>query len=390
MASIRKRGKSYLIVVSTGYDYLGNRKKPAQKTVHPPESLTEKQVEKWLNEQAVLFEHEVKHEQLPPDSNITLYKYYLIWKDEIGPKRMELSSFKRIVQDMKIIIPELGGLKLKDINAEILQGFYDKIRRTKSERTNKLYSEKTISGLHRGLSTMLTDAVKGHYLQRNPALGAYIKKGIRKEPVIADEETIKKLFECLEQEQLKYELYFKLLVVTGMRRGEAASLHWCDIDFKECSIFVHRNIVDLSGEQWFEKGTKSEAGNRVVYVSDQIIEMFKRLKSEDKEIIHQVFDRPLTDDDYVFLSRTGNPIMPGSYTYKFNKILKKYNLPKGLTVHSLRHTNASLLIAQNVDIRTVANLLGHAQPSTTLNIYAHAFDSTKRAASERLRKVLKL
>jgi integrase len=81
--------------------------------------------------------------------------------------------------------------------------------------------------------------------------------------------------------------------------------------------------------------------------------------------------------------------MPGSYTYKFSKILKKYNLPKELTVHSLRHTNASLLIAQNVDIRTVANLLGHAQPSTTLNIYAHAFDSTKRVASERLKKILK-
>jgi integrase len=59
-------------------------------------------------------------------------------------------------------------------------------------------------------------------------------------------------------------------------------------------------------------------------------------------------------------------------------------LPKELTDHCLRHTNANLLISQNVDIRTVANLLGHAQPSTTLNIYAHAFESTKRAASERL------
>ena len=390
MASIRKRGKSYLIVVCTGYDYLGNRKKPAQKTVHPPENLTEKQAEKWLNEQAVLFEREVKHEQIPPDSNITLYKYYTMWQTEIGPKRMELSSFKRIEQDMKLIIPELGQYKLKEINAEILQGFYEKMRKKISQRTKKVFSEKTVSGMHRGISTMLTDAVKGHYLKTNPALGAYKKKGVHKELVIADEDTIKKLFECLEQEQLKYELYFKLLVATGMRRGEAASLHWNDINFKECSIFVHRNIVDLSGEQWFEKGTKSEAGNRVVYVSEQIINMFKRLKSEDKEIIRQIFDRSLTDDDYAFLSRTGNPIMPGSYTYKFTKILKKYNLPKELTVHSLRHTNASLLIAQNVDIRTVANLLGHAQPSTTLNIYAHAFDSTKRAASERLKKVLNL
>ena len=56
MASIRKRGKSYLIVVSMGYDYGGNRIKPRQKTVHPPEDLTPRQREKWLQEQAVLFE----------------------------------------------------------------------------------------------------------------------------------------------------------------------------------------------------------------------------------------------------------------------------------------------------------------------------------------------
>ena len=100
---------------------------------------------------------------------------------------------------------------------------------------------------------------------------------------------------------------------------------------------------DEEYEEYHGFGTKSEAGNLVVYVSDQIIDMFKRIKAEDNKIVRQVFERSLTDEDYVFLSRTGNPIMPGSYTYKFSKILKKYNLPKELTVHSLRHTNASLL-----------------------------------------------
>ena len=66
MASIRKRGEnSYLLVVSRGYDYQGNRLKPAQKTVHPPKGLTAKQTEKWLNEQAVLYEREVKHTPVP-------------------------------------------------------------------------------------------------------------------------------------------------------------------------------------------------------------------------------------------------------------------------------------------------------------------------------------
>ena len=65
-------------------------------------------------------------------------------------------------------------------------------------------------------------------------------------------------------------------------------------------------------------------------------------------------------------------------------------LPLDLNVHSLRHTNASLLISQGVDVRTVASLLGHAQASTTLDIYAHAFDKNKRKAQEKLGKAIGL
>ena len=88
MASIRKRGEnSYLLVVSRGYDYQGNRLKPAQKTVHPPKGLTAKQTEKWLNEQAVLYEREVKHTPGEPvDRSITLAKYIDVWLEPGGAK----------------------------------------------------------------------------------------------------------------------------------------------------------------------------------------------------------------------------------------------------------------------------------------------------------------
>ena len=81
---------------------------------------------------------------------------------------------------------------------------------------------------------------------------------------------------------------------------------------------------------------------------------------------------------------------PSTFTYRFKLILKANNLPLDLNVHSLRHTNASLLISQGVDVRTVASLLGHAQASTTLDIYAHAFDKNKRKAQEKLGKAIGL
>ena len=101
MASIRKRGEnSYLLVVSRGYDYQGNRLKPVQKTVHPPKGLTAKQTEKWLNEQAVLYEREVKRTPGEPvNRSITLAKYIDIWLEQVAPKKLAASTLVRDKQD---------------------------------------------------------------------------------------------------------------------------------------------------------------------------------------------------------------------------------------------------------------------------------------------------
>ena len=83
-------------------------------------------------------------------------------------------------------------------------------------------------------------------------------------------------------------------------------------------------------------------------------------------------------------------MVPCTFTYRFKMILRENGLPVDLNVHSLRHTNASMLIAQGVDVRTVAGLLGHAQPSTTLDIYSHAFDKNKRLAGQKLSEAMGL
>ena len=95
------------------------------------------------------------------------------------------------------------------------------------------------------------------------------------------------------------------------------------------------------------------------------------------------------EDDFVFRRHDSqDPMTPSTFTWRFKMILKKNSLPEKLNVHSLRHSNASLLIAGGADVATVAGLLGHSQPSTTLDIYTHAFDKNKKAASEALQRGL--
>ena len=135
MASIRKRGSSYLIVVSMGYDYKGNRIRPRQKTVHPPEGLTPKQKEKWLNEQAVLFERECKGLPQEVDRSITLAKYTELWLREIAPGKLTKPTPARDRQDIDCFLPVLGHYKLTELRPEYFRQLHSGLRKVKNQRT---------------------------------------------------------------------------------------------------------------------------------------------------------------------------------------------------------------------------------------------------------------
>jgi len=110
MASIRKRGNSYLLVVSMGYDLDGRRRKPQQKTVKPPEDLTPKAREKWLEEEAALFERQCKNTPLEVNRSITLAEYVEMWLREIAPDKLAKSTLVRDKQDIDRFLPFLGGM----------------------------------------------------------------------------------------------------------------------------------------------------------------------------------------------------------------------------------------------------------------------------------------
>ena len=391
MASIRKRGSSYLLVVSMGYDYKGNRIKPKQKTVHPPERLTPKQKEKWLNEQAVLFERECKGLPQEVDRSITLAKYTELWFQTIAPGKLAKSTLARERQDIDRFLPVLGNLKLTELRPEHFRQLYANLRKVKNQKTGKPLSECTVEGVHACLCGILSDAMEGGFLDHNPAWRTYRYAGKKKEKAIADEATTQRLITALEEESLKYETYFKLIIATGMRRGECCGLQWGDINWQERSIHIQRNVVKVTGEDIIVKETKTVAGDRYVYFSLEMESLLKEFQRECAWETETYDGRELETSDYIF-RRHGYrlPMTPTTFTWRFKLILKKHGLPAALNVHSLRHTNASLLIAGGADVATVAGLLGHSQPSTTLDIYTHAFDKNKKAASRVLQEGLEI
>ena len=220
----------------------------------------------------------------------------------------------------------------------------------------------------------------------NPAWRTYKYAGKKKQKRnVADEKTTRKLIAALEEESIKYETYFKLIIATGMRRGECCGLKWKDVDFTEKSIHICRNVVKVTGEDILVKEPKTAAGDRYVYFSLEMASLLKEYRSfcEGELVLHE--GRSLTPEDYIFRRQGADlPMTPSTFTWRFKLILKKHGLPLDLNVHSLRHTAASLMIFGGADVATVSGILGHAQVSTTLDIYTHAFDEKKREVSAQM------
>lgn len=192
MASIRKRGNSYLLVVSMGYNHKGKRCAAQQKTVRPPEGLTPKQREKWLNEQAVLFEKGCKDTSLTVNKAITLAEYVKIWLRDTAPDKLAKSTLARDKQDIDRFLPYLGSYKLTELRPEHFRKLYAELRKQTIQNTGMPLSEYTVEGVHACLCGVLSDAMEGGFINHNPAWRTYKYSGKKKEKLVADEETVRK------------------------------------------------------------------------------------------------------------------------------------------------------------------------------------------------------
>ena len=137
--------------------------------------------------------------------------------------------------------------KLADLRPEHFRSLYAKLRKQKNKANGKPLSEATVEGVHSCLCGILSDAMEGGYIDHNPAWRTYKYAGQKKEKKIADDETVKKLIQALESVSILHETYFKLIIATGMRRGECCALKWEDINSAERSIHVCRNAVKTTG-----------------------------------------------------------------------------------------------------------------------------------------------
>lgn len=188
----------------------------------------------------------------------------------------------------------------------------------------------------------------------------------RKEPNFYTENQIKNLFEAIKDEPLYPLVYFAVLF--GLRRSEVLGLKWDSVDFENNLITIKHTVVKYTSI--VEKdSTKNASGYRSYPLFDNIKEILLELKNKENEN-RKLFGKEYIENDYIFKWDNGQPYRPDFITNKFSKLLKKNGLPH-IRFHDLRHSCASLLVANGFTIKDIQEWLGHADIQTTANIYAH-------------------
>lgn len=421
MASIRKRGNKYQITVSNGRDTSG--KQIIETTTFAPDpNKTDKQNGKALQRFVIDFEDRVKNGKFLDGEKMSFMDFSDKWLSEYVINRMEAKTYA-LYEDylQRHINPVIGHLKLSKIQPTHLNSLYNKLLKERKDGRTGGYSAKTIKNIHDIISSLFKTAIQWNVMIDNPCT--------RIKPPKPDRQNADIKFFNLEQAQIFIELldsgyqtpvkahgriddtgklyhvdaytesrkistqlklFFLLALFCGMRRGELIALEWNDLNFENNTIDINKSTVSVNGKP-VTKPPKTSSSIRTISVPDNIMILAKTYRKEQLQYRMTIGDQWI-GGNHLFIQWSGKQMHPDTPYATFKKIIKRYNesiddelkkLPN-IPLHGLRHTSATLLISQNVDIRTVAGRMGHSRTSTTTDIYAHSLQKMDEQASSAL------
>lgn len=378
MANIQERrdksGKliSYSIRVHRGRGMDGKQLKPWTATFEVSPTWTEKSARKKAEAFAATFEKECK-EGVTSDSRQKFAAYcdYVIGlKEQRGTKHSTIMLYKHLTER---IYPAIGHIKLRELRADHLNDLYSALSKDGlNKRNGGKLSTKTILEHHRLISTVLEQAVKEGLVPFNVASRATLPKAEHKEVNYFQPEQVAAIRDALEREPMKWKTLVHLLLITGARRGEVLGLKWDKVDFEGNRIYICNSILYAPDIGIYESTPKTERSRRYVALPPetmQLLRQYRAWQAGERLRLGEYYQ----NQDFLFTQDNGKPMHPDSVTEWLKRFSKRHDLPH-INPHAFRHTMASMLYFNGVDSVSISKRLGHAQVSTTANIYAHVME----------------
>ena len=319
-------------------------------------------------------------------SKLTLAEFLDRWEawvaTQVSAKTLE--RYKELTAHH--VRPHLGASRIQRLKTINFAELYGRLQKPKPDGAG--LAPRTVGHVHRLLHRVLGQAVKWGVIASNPASAAEPPRVQRGEIDILLPDQINVVLRALRGRPL-----YPVAVIglaTGMRRGEIAALRWGDIEIEGGKnwgeeklqggkVRVERALEQTNAGLAF-KAPKTRAGRRAVSIPPSIVAELRNHWREQQEQRLALGLGKASPDDLVFARPDASPWPPDSLTTAWAKTIAALKLPK-VTLHALRHTHVSQLIASGLDVVTVSRRLGHSNPTVTLTVYAHLFGNTDERAA---------
>jgi len=311
-------------------------------------------------------------------SKLTLSEFLDRWERDWAANNVSLKTFERYKELVKYHArPHLGAAKLQKLKPVHFAELYAKLLREGRGARDPL-SARTVGHVHRVLHRALGHAVQWGLIVTNPLAAVDPPPVASQEVEILSEVQARSLLHALRGRS--FHLVAALGLATGMRRGEMLALRWKDVDLDCAKLRVEQSLEQTRAGLRI-KSPKTRHGRRSIALPLWIIaELRNHWKAEQEMRLKMGLGRG-TPDALVIANWDGSPRSPDALTRNWSRAIKEVGLPK-VTLHALRHTHASQLIAAGMDVLSISRRLGHGSPTITLAVYGHLFSNTDDRAAK--------
>jgi integrase len=308
-------------------------------------------------------------------ANTTVPEFLERWLRDWGSVNVSPSTLQRYAGIVhKQIIPQVGKIKIQKLQADKIAEMYatllreGRCKKTEDASTSGL-SPRTVGHVHRVLHRALDIAAKWGVVALNAADKVDAPKVEEEEVEIIQADALPGLLNALRGKML-----YAIAVTglgTGIRRGEMLALRWQDVDLTAGTMKIERTLEQTKVGGLRFKAPKSKRGRRTITLPAGVIAVLRARMKEQQEQWLALGRGRVLPNALVFATWDGSPRSPGALSTDWAEAMIKLGLP--YTLHALRHTHASALIAGGMDVETLSRRLGHAKSSITLDVYSHLF-----------------
>jgi integrase len=314
---------------------------------------------------------------LPKDGNITLSNLFERWGEDVMRHQVEASTLHNYMSIARIhILPTLGHKKLIELNV-------NDVDRLLSLKRDSGLAPSTVGRIRIVLAQCLSQAIRWGLLFRNVATLSRPPKALRTEGRTLSPDQARQFLDTLKGH--RNEALFALLLSTGLRRGEALGLMWTDFDREAGVIRVARQLK-REGRALVTTDTKTFRSRRAVNLPRMM--MVTLLEHEKIQLCEREGrGERWIDTGFIFTTSKGTPIDPRNFYREFRRICDEAGLGHWHP-HELRHSAASLMLAQGVKLHVVSQVLGHSSIRMTSDVYGHLLEPDRQEAAVAIESLL--